>query len=313
MSSSIIPTDVDIEQPHAKENIIPDRPIHTKSANDLFESSPWLQRWLGCDFPLLPEEAMEAYHKHHLENVNPFVFIPMLIVYLLELIFRCGIIVGFSKFGDLSRNQAIVLVVSVICTLTSNFFFFVYLIVHALRLTGRDVMLGDLTGRLKYLPLRLEESVFFLGVIAWSLFLIARVLRGQCEPGTSLWEQQTCNPFASQGGIPAELVYSLYLIPMSVQLAMKNISIRNVVLGNLTTLAAVLFCICYQQAWNDYFIVLNWMIVSNISFEVLRTHRVDYKNLMKEKEQQVHRSLLLQTIHRSTICLKTILTGIQTL
>ena len=284
--TTILATDVDmdVEQPHSK---VPDHPILMKATSDLFESCPWLQRWLGCDFPLLPPEAMESYHKHHLENVNPFVFIPMLVIYLLQIVFRSGIIVGFSYFGEVNRTKDILLVISLICMFGGNIFLFFYFCLHALRLTGRDVMLADLTSRLKYLPVRLEESIFFLGVSAWSLFLICRVLEGPCPPGASLWEQQACNPFASQGGIPNELAYNLFLLPMSVQLVFKNISIRTLVLGNLTTLAVVLFCICYQQAWSDYFVVLNWMVMSNISFEIKRSHRVDYKNRMKEKEQQV--------------------------
>jgi len=285
--TTILATDVDLEQPNSKECVVPDHPILMKSTSDLFESSPWLQRWLGCDFPLLPPEAMESYHKHHLENVNPFVFIPMLAVYLLQIVFCSGIIVGFSKIGEFAWNEKIVLVFSLICILGGNIFFFLYLCIHALRLTGRDVLFVELTSRLKYLPFRLEESIFFLGVSAWSLFLISRVLKGQCPPEISLWEQQTCNPFASQGGIPTEMVYSLYLLPMSIQLAFKNISIRTIILGNLTTLAVVLFCICYQKAWSDDFAVVNWIVMSNISFEILRSHRVDYKNLMKEKQQQV--------------------------
>jgi signal transduction histidine kinase len=67
---------------------------------------------------------------------------------------------------------------------------------------------------------------------------------------------------------------------------MKNIAIRTLVIGHLLTLATVIFCICYQQAWNDYFMVLNWILSSNVSFEVKRSHRVGYKRLMKSQEQQ---------------------------
>ena len=146
---------------------------------------------------------------------------------------------------------------------------------------------------MKYLPFRLEESICFLAVCSLSLFLIARVLKGQCPPETSLWEQQICNPFASQGGIPTELAYGLYMIPLVLQMAMKNVSVRALVLAQMTTLVTVLFCICYQQAWNDYFMVLNWILSSNVSFEIKRTHRVAYKKLMVAREQQVMMMIIM--------------------
>ena len=289
--ATILPTttEFDIEQPRGKESDetnVPDRPVLLKSGSDMFYSNPWLQRWLGCDFPLLPEEAMEAYHKHHLYSVNPFIFIPVLALFFLLLVFRSGMIVGLNQIRDDSMNLSIVLVIAVICMVAHSIFFCLYLILHALRLTGRDVMLADLTSRLKYLPFRLEESIFFLAICSWSLFLVARVLKGQCPPGTSLWEQQACNQFASQGGIPTELAYGLYMIPLALQMTMKNISVRTLVIGHLSTLTAVLFCICYQQAWSDYFVVLNWILSSNVSFECKRQHRVAYKKLMKAREQQ---------------------------
>ena len=287
--TTILPSDVDIEQPQRKgsdETNIPDHPILMKSVSVQFQSSPWLQRWLGCDFPLVPDDAIEAYHKHHLYSVNPFIFIPSLALFLSFLFFRSGLIVGLREIRDGGTNEPILPIIAVVCVIINLIFFFLYLTVHALRLTERDVMLADLTSRLKYLPFRLEESIFSLAICSWSLFLITRVLEGQCPPGTSLWEQQACNPFASQGGIPTELAYGLYMIPLALQMAMKNISIRTLVIGHLTTLAVVLFCICYQQAWSDYFIVLNWILSSNVSFEIKRTHRVAYKKLRKAQEQQ---------------------------
>ena len=181
--TTILPIEADIEQPandgkEKEETHVPHRPILMKSDSDLFESSPWLQRWLGCDFPLLPQEAMEAYHKHHLYSVNPFIFIPVLVLFLLFLVFRSGILTGLHEIHTSDRNQTIVIIIAVICVLVAFIFLGLYLTVHALRLKGRHEMLADLTSQLKHLPFRLEESIFFLAVCSWSLFLIARVLKG---------------------------------------------------------------------------------------------------------------------------------------
>ena len=161
-----------------------------------------------------------------------------------------------------------------------------YITLQALRMTGRDRMLADLKARLKWLPIRLEESMMVLGVASWSLFLIARVLKGQCPAGTSLWEQQTCNPFASQGGIPNELAYSLYFAPLALQLVTRNLSIRTLVITHMTTLAVVAFCVCYSKAWSDYAVLLNWLMSSNISFEIKRLQRISFKDSSNAKDLQ---------------------------
>ena len=146
--TTILPTSVDIEQPHGKESEdtnVPHRPILKKSGSDLFDSSPWLKSWLGCDFPVMPQEAMEAYHKHHLYSVNPFIFIPAFILFLMFFIFRSGLIVGLRDIHDSGRNEAIVLIIAVICVFLDFIFVCLYLTLHALRLKQHDEMLTDLT------------------------------------------------------------------------------------------------------------------------------------------------------------------------
>ena len=185
-------------------------------------------------------------------------------------------------------------------------FFSIYVTIQALRVTGRDRMLSALKSRLDWLPIHLEETIMFFGIPSWSLFLIARVLNGQCAPGTSLWEQQTCNQFASLGGIPTELAYSLYLAPLCLQLFSDNLSIRTLVISHMTTLAVVAFCVIYAKAWSDYAVLISWIFTSNISFEIKRLQRLSFKELINAKnlhEEAVKRSqeveLLKQEQERS--------------
>ena len=93
-----------------------------------------------------------------------------------------------------------------------------YLLCHALRLTGRKRMLTDLKKKFAWCPFQTEEILLVSCLMTSSLFLISRVLVGQCPPGTSLFLQQTCNQLASSGGIPSELVYCIYWLPLMAQL-----------------------------------------------------------------------------------------------
>ena len=131
--------------------------------------------------------------------------------------------------------------------------------------------------------MRLEETIMLLGMSAISLFLIARVLKGQCPPGTSLWQQQSCNQFASQGGIPTELAYALYMAPMVFPFS-NDLSIRTLVISQLCSLAVVMFCVVYSNAWSDYYVLLNWLIFTNISFEIVRLQRLAFKEYINAKD-----------------------------
>jgi hypothetical protein len=117
---------------------------------------------------------------------------------------------------------------------------------------------------------------------SFALFLIARVLKGQCPPGTTLWEQQTCNQFASQGGIPTDIAYALYIAPMVWPFS-SDLSIRTHVISQLCVFSVVLFCVVYSSAWNDYYVLLNWLIFTNITFEIIRLQRVAFKEYLNAK------------------------------
>ena len=139
------------------------------------------------------------------------------------------------------------LVVALVFCLFLWLFCVLYGTVQCLRLTGRDQMLAALKLWLERLPLRLEELIMVCGIFSWSLFLIARVLKGQCPEDATLFEQQTCNAYADDGGIPFEMAYSLYAGPLLLQLQTKNLSIRTLVMGHLSTLAVVSFCVFYSH------------------------------------------------------------------
>jgi signal transduction histidine kinase len=124
------------------------------------------------------------------------------------------------------------------------------------------------------------------GLVTNSIFLISRVMVGQCPPDTTLFLQQACNQQASSGGIPSELVYGGYLLPMLTQLCFRNIGIRTLVFCNFFGFITVAFCIIYGNLWNDYFCLVAWVFFSNASFEIERLQRVGYAQTVKILDQK---------------------------
>jgi len=161
-----------------------------------------------------------------------------------------------------------------------------YFTYHALRLTGRKQLLTDLKKKFEWCPFQVEEIVHMSGHISTALFIISRVMVGQCPPDTTLFLQQTCNQLASSGGIPSELVYTIYWIPPLTQLLFRNIGIRTLIFSNITGFFSVAFCIIYGNLWNDYFALLMWILYSNASFEIERLQRVGYAQTIKILDQK---------------------------
>ena len=151
---------------------------------------------------------------------------------------------------------------------------------------GRKGMLADLKKKFAWCPFQVEEILLVSTLMTTALFLISRVLVGQCPPGTSLFLQQTCNQLASSGGIPSELAYCIYWVPLMAQLFLRNISIRMLIMSSITGLITVAFCVIYGNLWSDYFIMIMWILYSNASFEIERLQRVGYALTVKILDQK---------------------------
>ena len=71
--------------------------------NDQITLSVWFQRWLRCDFPLFSDEIIVAYHKHNVANINPFITIPIILLYNSYVICRSGL--EGLRFGKIQRSS----------------------------------------------------------------------------------------------------------------------------------------------------------------------------------------------------------------
>ena len=240
---------------------------------------------INCNFPFFTNQVLEDYYMHWKKHINPIVFIPTVFVYAALLIGQAGLIGLANSNGDMTTYM--VRLIAVLSIFVCYFFFGLYCIFHFLRITGRDYK--AFKARLKkWFTFRMEDAMVVTGVCAWSLFLIARMLAGECPSGTSLWQEQTCNPYANRGGIPAGMVSTLYSLPLVAQLLMRCISIRVLFLCYILSFVAVLFCVfftnsSYHSSYPELVIIALFI---NSSFEVTRLQRLSYVDTLKSKEQE---------------------------
>ena len=196
-----------------------------------------------------------------------------------------------SSNGDTS--PFVVRLLAVLGNLICDVLFCLISFYHYLRITGRDRE-AFMVRLKKWYSFRLEDSLVFGGVCVWSLLLIARILEGQCASGTNLWQQQTCNPFADQGGIPAGMVTTLYSLPLTGQLFMRCISIQVLVMCYILSFAVVGFCVFYTSSsyYSSYLDLFIIALFINVTFEITRRQRLSYVDTLMaidqvKKEQQM--------------------------
>ena len=291
---SVLPIDYDdIEQQPV---------VETKNPMDQITSSNLLMR-VHCQFPLFTDHDLNAYYLHSIKHINPFIFIPTVTIYTGFFFFECGLIGLGSSNGDTS--PFVVRLLAVFGNLICNVLFCLISIYYYLQITGRDHE-AFMVRLKKWYPYRLEDSIVIGSVCIWSLLLIARVLEGQCASGTDLWQQQTCNPFADQGGIPAGMASTLYSIPLLAQLFMRCISIHVLVMCYIISFSVVGFCVFYTNSsiCTNYPDLIIIVLFINATFEITRFQRLNYVDTLVaidqvKKEQQMQEVVQQLKLDRS--------------
>ena len=269
---SVKPIDRDIEQPPPQ------------SALEQITSSKIMLRYNG-DFPLFTNQILDEYNMHWMKHINLVVFVPTAFVYLALFVCQCGLIGLASSDGDMTTY--VVRLIGLLTSFICDFITVLYCVYHFLRITGRDH--EAFMARLKkWFSFRLEDAITITGLCAWSLLLIARMLAGPCPPGASLWQQQTCNPYANQGGIPTGMVPTLYSLPFLAQLLMRCISLHVLVMCYILSFGVVAFCVFYTNSsiYSNYPSLIIIVLFANASFEITRLQRLSYVDTLKDQQRE---------------------------
>jgi hypothetical protein len=143
---------------------------------------------------------------------------------------------------------------------------------------------------------RIEDVIGILGVLTIGMFLISRVVAGQCESMTDIWLSQSCNPVASASSIPHDQVILLYSTPMLAQIIIKGISVEALTLSWLLIVVFVVYAIVLVNGWFQIWTILYVIIFINISYEFERLMRVSFlhNKEMLTAEAEKRRSLKIQ-------------------
>ena len=123
---------------------------------------------------------------------------------------------------------------------------------------------------------RIEDILVLLCVSVVGLNMIARIHEGPCPEGISIWESQTCNPFAKVGTLPVEQMFVMFLVPIGGQIVMRGLSAEGLVSCWLVTLLFLLYAVTYVRGWSNMWVVLYIISFTTVSFEVERLLRQSY-------------------------------------
>ena len=184
-------------------------------------------------------------------------------------------------------NETLYAVIIVLLGLSYLLGFNVILIPHILSLfPTRRVLKERMETVLEKLPFLLEDFVILVGIFVLCLMLIRRTIAGQRPEGTSLFDLQACNPFASLHGIASDLLFFTYVAPITVQVVIKNVSLFALIMSWIMIVTTAIFCVVFTQAWADVFILCLLVVVITTSFEVERLYRISYMQLVSSQEQE---------------------------
>ena len=180
----------------------------------------------------------------------------------------------------------------------------------------RLVLISHTTSKLKWLqPYRkscitfnrskyskyILDGVLFALVFTGGFYLLARVTVGACPHHTSIWNSQTCNPFAGVPMWPIEQgMVSMMTIPFF-QMFVKGGTYRSICLAWF--IAIVMTNIAnYLVFSEEYFIWLNmgYLIMMCISYEMERIILVSFINLVLLRKVREERHTMRATIDGNT-------------
>jgi hypothetical protein len=143
-----------------------------------------------------------------------------------------------------------------------------------------------------------KDVIVVNGMICSGLLSVFRVVNGQCPAGTSVWQSQTCNPYASSGSIPVDDAMFLFIIPIGMQILFRP-SLHVLVVMWVVAVAIVLFNICYVDAGANGWVLGYAPIFMNVSSEYERLSRLTFVLTKKAHEQRVHEVQSAATLLRA--------------
>ena len=242
------------------------------------ENQRAVDTWRGSEFPIFGKTTTLNYRRYNRLCVNLFYYVPIFFTFPFVIFCLCNVA------GKINETLDVVIIVLLIISCVG---FNIILLPHVLSFfSARQVLKERIENALEKLPFLVEDFVLLVGIFVLCMMLIRRVLAGPCPQGTTLFDLQGCNPFASTQGIASDLLFFTFIAPVTFQVVVKNVSLFALCMSWITIIATSIFCVVFTQAWADAFVLCLLAAVINISFEVERMYRISYMQLVSSQEQE---------------------------
>jgi len=212
----------------------------------------------------------------------------------LAVIFYINVITRFNleELDGKDPISVISLVCLIVLTIIFTMFLSAHLIVYRTSKKDRYCYAYQMSERCLHFWFRgrIEDIIGILAIITVGLYLVRRVMNGQCVD-TNVWRTQSCNPDDSTGGVPTDQVLILYSLPICTQLVLRGISSQALVVCWTVAVLSILWISIiitgYQQIWT----IAYSSIFMYISFEIELSMRNSFLNM---KEMLIAEKLIRQ-------------------
>ena len=131
---------------------------------------------------------------------------------------------------------------------------------------------------------RIEDVICILAMLTSGMYLLARVMAGQCDAASDIWTTQTCNPVANCKSIPHDQVIVVYTMTIICQIILRGVSAFALILSWLGVVIYVTIAVIHVGGWSQLWTILYSTIFMSISFEIERSVRVAF---LRNRELQV--------------------------
>jgi hypothetical protein len=232
------------------------------------------RRFLSMSNPLLYQQ----YKVNQKRNFDAVAILPLLVTFFVGVSTRLNL--GNSFRSDIPGSYCFTAATTIllISFIVSLLYFAAHMIIHKTPRDKRDRSYYRISEKILLIWFggRIEDLIGILGVLFIGIYLVARVLAGQCADMDDIWLSQKCNPVAASASIPHDQVILLYSAPLLAQIVVKGISVEALTLSWLLIVIFVVYSIVLVNGWFQIWTILYVIIFINISYEFERLMRISF-------------------------------------
>lgn len=232
------------------------------------------RRFLSMSNPLLYQQ----YKVNQKRNFDVVAILPLLVTFFVGVSTRLNLGNIFRKDIPGSYCFTAATTILLIGFIVSLLYFVAHMVILKTPREKKDYLYYRISEKILrvWFGGRIEDLIGILGVLFIGIYLVARVLAGQCEDKTDIWLSQSCNPVATASSIPHDQVILLYSAPLLAQIVVKGISVEALTLSWLLIVIFVVYSIVLVNGWFQIWTILYVIIFINISYEFERLMRISF-------------------------------------